>query len=80
MTLRNVVQLILMSFGVIGFILGVGALDTLANNNFGLFTLITSIISVILILVWVLLVVRDNVRDTRYPIARYRPQNQKEGK
>jgi hypothetical protein len=73
MTLRNVIQFVLMTLGVAGFVLGVGTLEYLAEADFGLFALISAIIGFILLIIWILLVVRDNVRDTKYPVVRYNP-------
>jgi high-affinity Fe2+/Pb2+ permease len=63
-----------MGMGVIGFVIGVGTLEYLSNNNFGLFALISGLIGSILLIAWLVFVVRDNIRDTRYPILRYQPQ------
>jgi hypothetical protein len=73
MTLRNVIQFILMILGVGGFVLGVGTLEYLAEADFGLFALLSAIIGFVLLIIWILLVVRDNARDTKYPIVRYSP-------
>lgn len=62
---KQVLEFIFYIVGVFGFLLGVGALNTLAEVDTTTFFVVGVIVGTLLILVWLLLVLRDNARERR---------------
>jgi len=62
---KQVIEFVLYSLGILGFLTGVSALETLADHDPTLFFIIGVVVSILLIAAWVLLVIRDNARERR---------------
>lgn len=62
---KQVLEFILYTLGVLGFLTGVSALETLANRDAALFFIVGVVIGILLLGAWVLLVIRDNAREKR---------------
>lgn len=73
MTVKQIVQALLYLIGVFAFVLAVGTgLDSISEAALLAFIIISLVVGVALIIVYIVLSIRDNARDTRYPIVRYR--------
>ena len=65
MKVKQLVLNMLIAIGILGFILGVSILDRLSEDNFGAFVIIGAILALMLWVVYIVLVLRDNAREKR---------------